>query len=144
MHLLFSHSVLENNRPCSWHYQWIFIIIFRLVGIPCPFPSELYTKDAVMCGWNSLLMIIALEGTLSLTVPSCHWNAGWAGFSWFWADDVYLFFLNFLVETTYFLVYSILKTNFASWKLINKLFLLFHNQFPIFNAEICSWCIFSG
>lgn len=46
----------------------------------------------------SLLMIIALEGTLRLTVPSWHWNTGSVGFNPFRAGDVYLFFLNFLME----------------------------------------------
>lgn len=43
----------------------------------------------------SSLMIIALEWTLRVIVPSWHWNVGLAGFSPFQADDVYLFFLNF-------------------------------------------------
>lgn len=70
------------------------------------FSPKLYTKGVTrtdlilvsdVCVKVSLLMIIALEGTLRTTAPSWRWNAGSAGFSPFRADDVYLFFLNFLM-----------------------------------------------
>lgn len=89
------------------------------------FSPKLFTKgltrtDLILMSdvWvkGSLLMIIALEGTLRLTIPSREWNVGSAGFSPFRADDVYLFFLKFLMENHQFPWVFYFDNYFYYWK----------------------------
>lgn len=71
------------------------------------FSLKLYMKGVTGIDWSddnvwmkvSLLMIIALEDTLRLTVASQYCNSGLARFSPFWADDVHLLFAHFLMES---------------------------------------------